>query len=78
MVESKVNLNNKDKKGETILHLVCRFGFKGIAKKLISYGADIYVSNNNNENCFITCCKYNKIDLAKFLLSYGVDFNCIN
>jgi len=69
LVESLVNLNEKDDDGNTALIKVSSFGNIEILKLLIENGADLNERNNEGKNAFMKAAENERINTFEFLLN---------
>lgn len=57
LVEQGVDINIKNKKGDTPLHKACFWGQSNIVKLLIHNGANVTIKNNMNDDPITVACK---------------------
>lgn len=70
-----LNLNNLDYYGETLLTKAISGKKENVSIALLDAGADINVSNVNNETPLIVAINKNMSEFAKYLVSRGSDIN---
>ncbi|KAJ5067020.1 ankyrin repeat [Anaeramoeba ignava] len=81
LIESGIDVNEKNIKQETPLHLICQNINKNslqIIKYLIENGADINAKNNYQATPLHYCCQnssQNSIEIIKYLIENGADVN---
>ncbi|EAX87521.1 ankyrin repeat protein, putative [Trichomonas vaginalis G3] len=69
------NINEKDKRGETALHIAALYNSKEIAEFLISHGANINEKDQNGETALYKAALYNSKETAELLISHGANIN---
>ena len=70
-----LNLNNLDYYGETLLTKSVGGKKENVAIALLDAGADINISNINNETPLIVAINKNMSEFAKYLIARGADMN---
>ena len=73
ILKSKINLNIRDKEGDTPLHNAVAFGHFEIVEILVKNGANIYVRNFKNEEPLDTAITKGHYTISKYLLENGTD-----
>ena len=72
-MENVVDINTRDRYGNTLLLIMCENGNFEIIMLLIEKGADPYIKNNNDENALMVC---SNIQIMEFLLEhFSFDIN---
>ncbi len=66
--EKKVNINERDRVGDTGLHLACREGNVQIIEWLISNGADVNARNSYAVTPYHVACWSGEIDVIKLMI----------
>ncbi|EAX98933.1 hypothetical protein TVAG_242980 [Trichomonas vaginalis G3] len=69
------NINEKDKNGETALHIAVRHNSKEAAELLISHGANINEKDEYGETALHIAARHNSKEIAKLLISHGANIN---
>ena len=72
---NKGKINEKDKDGQTPLHLAAQKGYVDIARALIDKGADVNAKNNYGGTPLRLAAWMGKADIAKVLIDKGADVN---
>ncbi|XDD45859.1 ankyrin repeat domain-containing protein [Leptospira sp. WS39.C2] len=72
LINSGVNLEEKDKKGETALFYALDKNLVNIARYLIQNHADVNVTNHNGKPAILTAIQFNQYDLVKLMLNHGL------
>ncbi|EAX97155.1 hypothetical protein TVAG_116730 [Trichomonas vaginalis G3] len=70
-----ININEKDKSGETALHKVVSNNSKETAELLISHGININEKDGNGETALHIAVKYNYKEIVELLISQGININ---
>lgn len=65
------NLNKRDFRGETHLHLCARRGDLAMCKKFVEEGADVNVADNAGWTPLHEACAYGFYEMVEFLIQYG-------
>ncbi|QRY19010.1 ORF-140 [Teiidae poxvirus 1] len=52
LLDHKIDINAKDKNGNTALHLSIKHGCAELVKIFVDYGADLTILNNSSNTCF--------------------------
>ncbi|KAJ5748528.1 uncharacterized protein N7511_010224 [Penicillium nucicola] len=78
MIEAGIDPNEKDKKGETLLHYSakeCARNIEAATQVLITKGAKLESTNFIGETPLCTACVSGSVDVARCLIENGADFN---
>ena len=78
LIDSSVDLNIKNKEGDTALILATINNHKEIVKLLIVAGADVNLKNNKGNNALLYASLNKNIDIAKLLIDAGTNINIEN
>ncbi|EAX97999.1 hypothetical protein TVAG_114510 [Trichomonas vaginalis G3] len=70
-----VNINGKDKFGNTALHLAAIYNSKEIAELLISHGANINEKDKYGQTALHLAAQNNSKETAELLILYGININ---
>ena len=70
-----ININAKDKDGNTALMLAASLAKKDIIKALLDAGADVNVKNKQHNTALIIATWHGQINLVVALLAKGADVN---
>lgn len=77
LLERGINVNNKDEKGETVLHYFGQVGIKDVelAEELISHGADLNIKDKFGNNPLWYAVFYARGDygLVRYFIGKGAD-----
>ena len=74
----KLDYNNKDKHGDTLLSLAVERGDAISTCLLIDNGADINLANNDQETPLIKACKRDDSVIAALLINKGANLNLVD
>lgn len=77
-VQTKFNLNVRDKYGRTILHLSAIKGYNSIVEKLIHLGVSVHELDNRQWTPLHYASLYSREDIVRTLLAKGADVNAQN
>ncbi|EAY04209.1 ankyrin repeat protein, putative [Trichomonas vaginalis G3] len=69
------NINEKNKNGETVLHIAAKTNSKETAEHLISHGANINEKDKNGKTALHYAAKTNSKETAEHLISHGANIN---
>uniref|UniRef100_A0A452GMZ2 Myosin motor domain-containing protein n=1 Tax=Gopherus agassizii TaxID=38772 RepID=A0A452GMZ2_9SAUR len=64
------NVNQKNDKGVTLLHIACANGYKDVASLILDHGADVNVVDNQYWTPLHLAAKYGQTNLVKLLLMH--------
>lgn len=78
LIEAEADVNERNREGETPLHVACEFGCFEIAEALIEAGADVNARDNHGVTPLIKACSNIYTLLAKLLLDSGAEVNAVN
>lgn len=70
ILEFNLDINFRNKSGNTALLYACQFGHFDCAYELLKRGADPMIANNNGDNCLHICAYMGYVELVKLLLCY--------
>jgi len=68
LIESGANIKEKDKDGNSALHIASKKGAYDISKILLQKGVDINAENNYGETALLLSIMYKKYEITDFLL----------
>ena len=74
----KIDINIKNMKNQTLLHMASKYGNLDIAKYLISNGTNIEEKDVNGETALHLACRYNHLQIVEYLISQGANKDPIN
>jgi hypothetical protein len=72
---SKLDINSKDKDGQTALMIATMYNYVDTLKKLLKNGADINAKNNVGMSALMIATKENDYNIVYLLLKNGADIN---
>ncbi len=75
---NKIDLNKKNDKGETYLHLCVKKGCLESAKWLLEQGVDMEAQNEDNETALFYAALSNNNEVTRFLISEGANTEHVN
>jgi hypothetical protein len=82
ILKNKVNINFKDKKGNTALMYVCSnsssYNTFKIIKLLINFGANVNLQNNNGNTALMFAVRTELFEIVQLLIKSGADVNLQN
>ena len=70
-----INLNSRNKSGNTPLHKCCQYGHEVIASELVSRGVDINVENRDKYTPLHFACMKGHTKTARELIALGANMN---
>ncbi|EAY07342.1 ankyrin repeat protein, putative [Trichomonas vaginalis G3] len=70
-----ININDKDKHGQTALHITVSNNSKETAELLISHGANINEKDDDGRTALHITASNNSIETAELLISHGANIN---
>eukprot|EP00939_MAST-03C_sp_MAST-3C-sp1_P001418 g1418.t1 len=73
-----LDIDEKDKNGNTLLHVSAQNGNKRIAKLALRHGANINEKNLNGNTVLHYCYEYDNEKLAEYLIGKGADDGIVN
>jgi len=76
--ELKIDINSKDKNGNTPLLIACYFGNIEIISKLLESGANINIQNNYGDSPLMISCFFKNKKIIQKLKKNGADENILN
>jgi len=65
----RVDVNARDKEGDTALHDAARFGHAEVVRLLVAGGADLSIRNNAGFTALEVATDYNKPDIQQIIRS---------
>lgn len=71
-------IDKKDKLGLTGLHYSCVFNNLPSLKLLLDSGGDLFITDNDQSNCFDICFEYERNDILLYLLKKVDNLNFLN
>lgn len=74
-LDKGIDINAKNKEGETPLHLAMFYGGKSLVEFLITNGAQVNAKANNGETPLHIAAHGNDVEMITILLKYGADIN---
>lgn len=78
LLKKDMDVDVRDKKGNTALSYACKAGNFAIAKLLIEKGADVNVADNEDNTLLIQAAEGESIELVKLLVEKGANVNSKN
>jgi len=79
LLTKNFDVNVKNSRGMTPLHICAQYNKNEIAKYLINVGkADIECEDNDLNTPLIIAARYDNYDMIELLLKYRIDINCSN
>lgn len=72
---SKTNLNGRGKNGDTPLIVAAREVNIKILKRVIDFGVDVNICNNDNNNAIWAACFANSLESVELLFKSGCNIN---
>ena len=78
LLVKRVNVDEKDKRGDTALHWSCARGNMDVIKKLIEHGASINMKNNNAATAIYNACYNGHNTAVDFLIQRGASLSIQN
>ena len=75
LIDHGTDVNVKDDKGNTVLHIVARNGNWELVKWLIDHGSDVNAKDKDGKTVFRFAVEKGNLELVKWLIEHGVDVN---
>ena len=73
-----IDIDTREKHGNTLLILACQRGDKKLAKFLLRRGASMNLQNHSGNTCLHYLNAYRHVDLAEYLIGKGADDRILN
>ncbi|OUM65155.1 hypothetical protein PIROE2DRAFT_41972, partial [Piromyces sp. E2] len=74
-----IDINKKDKDGNTPLVIACKENNVELIKELVEAGANVNISDDNNSDTpLIIMCERENEQMVKYLIEHGAEVNKLN
>ena len=71
-------INQKTIHGDTPIKIACRYGDIEMVEKLLNYGADSTITDNNEFTCLHASCYNNNFKITEKMIELGIPINHLN
>lgn len=75
LVKSDIDINKKNKCGESPLHISTRRNYWGCVNALVEGGADVNIKDNYNQTPLHIAARYNELDFVEMFVRNGAHVN---